>query len=386
MASIAGNPESELRRTLVLVVVNNRPPGVATAEEVADNQRTLDFLHERISAADSTLRLACIDASSPGLDMPKNGGVGLARKIGLDHALRVLHELDAPHKLLLSTDADTRVAPDYLNVVRAHLTARDAWAGVVGYAHRVDGAQEETAAVVPYELFLRYHALGLTYAQSPYAYPPIGSTIVCRGEAYAAVSGMNRRQAGEDFYFLQELAKTGRVDEIHGTTVYPSGRSSHRVPFGTGRWVQQRLAGEQELEAYEPRIYEVLRRWLALVEDRIESDGECVLAKAREIAPGLGTFLDGCDFAEVWDRLRKNARDADGALRQFHRWFDAFRTLKLIHYLRDRGYPQRDLFGAIREFLSMTEPPSPEMDWDGLASGLTRQIALLEFLRARARE
>ena len=39
--------------------------------------------------------------------------------------------------------------------------------------------------------------------------------------------------------------------------------------------------------------------------------------------------------------------------KQKHYWFDAFRTLKLIHYLRDTIYPNINMFDAIDELLRL---------------------------------
>jgi len=54
--------------------------------------------------------------------------------------------------------------------------------------------------------------------------------MICTVDSYIAVRGMNRREAGEDFYFLNKLAKLGDIGQIHATTVYPSARPSRRVP------------------------------------------------------------------------------------------------------------------------------------------------------------
>jgi hypothetical protein len=53
--------------------------------------------------------------------------------------------------------------------------------------------------------------------------------MACRASAYVAAGGMNRRLAGEDFYFLQQVHKTSGVAALYGTTVHPSPRSSQRV-------------------------------------------------------------------------------------------------------------------------------------------------------------
>lgn len=390
LRSLAANPRKELRRALVVVVVNNRLPGAARPEDIADNRETLELLRGMVQEGrsegrevlDAGLRLAVIDASSPGLELPAKGGVGLARKIGLDAALHALHEAGAGEKaVLLSTDADTLVEPNYLEAVRHHFQRPDAWAATVAYAHRFEGSDAEIAAILAYETHLRCHTLGLRLAGSPYAHPTVGSTIVCSARAYVAAGGMNRRQAGEDFYFLQQLAKTGRVDAINATTVHPASRASHRVPFGTGRWVQQRLEGKQELLTYHPEGYRILGRWLSLVNEHPGAAPDTILADMRQINAPAADFLAAQGFADTWDKLRRNSTDQHAFLRQFHRWFDAFKTLKLLHYLRDNGCPLQPLWSAVRMLLEESGHPPADFPWQRLADDREARITLLHHLR-----
>jgi len=95
LASLSKNPRAELSRTLVVCVINNGDADNVPANELADNQYTLKVLDNREqppvlfnSVRQSGLRIAYVDVSSPGLEMPdKIAGVGLARKIGMDLAL-----------------------------------------------------------------------------------------------------------------------------------------------------------------------------------------------------------------------------------------------------------------------------------------------------------
>lgn len=381
LSDLEVNAARPLERTLVIVVVNNRALPHACAEDIANNRQCLDALAARIRHG-GPLRLAYIDASAPGRELPEKGGVGLARKIGLDHGLAVLHENQKPRGALISLDADTRVQPNYLEALSAFFAKNGRWAAVVNYAHPLDNPVL-APAILWYELFLRYHELGLAYAGSPYAFPTIGSTIACTGEAYAAVSGMNRRQAGEDFYFLQQLAKTGPVERVTGTTVAPAARRSHRVPFGTG--ASMNLFFEEPPEAhrvYAPASYAILRQWMEYARGHLGDPPEALRRGAAPISPDLADFLAAQAFEDVWGRIQKNHRGADRLWAQFHGWFDAFRTLKLIHYLRDRSCPQQDLFTSLGLLL----------DWRGLRPPITlsaathgdveAQCAVLEFLRA----
>ena len=124
-----------------------------------------------------------------------------------------------------------------------HFSRGKAQTGIVAYEHQMPSDDIEQAAICSYEIFLRYWVLGLQYARSPYAFHSIGSTIVTTADGYLAVRGMNRREAGEDFYFLNKLAKTGPIRQIRETVVYPSARISRRVPFGTGAAVEKIVSG-----------------------------------------------------------------------------------------------------------------------------------------------
>ncbi|MBI5092065.1 MAG: glycosyltransferase family 2 protein [Candidatus Hydrogenedentes bacterium] len=381
LESLAANPAPDLERTIVICVVNNRTD--AGAAQVAENLDTLTTLDALVRSNErAPLRLAYVDAASAGHELSAKEGVGLARKIGMDWALHVLDGSPKRLRIILSLDADTRVKPNYLAAVRNHFETHDAWAAVVDYAHPLDGPPDHAAAIVCYELYLRYHELALRYAGSPYAYAAIGSTMVCRDEAYAAVGGMNRRQGGEDFYFLQQLAKTGGVTRIRNTTVCPSGRPSERAPLGTGQRVLRYLSGTQdEYQLYNPECYRILKSWLALACERWDSHAKDLLAEAGEVNEELRRFLRDNQFVEVWERLRKHSKTAEQMRQQFHGWFDGFRTLKMIHHLRDNGYPQQEMFSAIATVLGWLGGSVDGIAWDELRHNTAEQRRLLECLR-----
>jgi hypothetical protein len=364
-------------------VVNNPSGPYARLKDVENNKGTLAQLADMRSRSPS-LRLAYVDASSPGREIPGKGGVGWARKIGLDWGLSVLADSARESSPLISLDADTRVGKDYLSEIRSFFEKEERWAAIVDYAHPLDGPEKE--AIVSYEMFLRYHELGLAYAGSPYAFPSIGSTIVCTARAYATVLGMNRRQAGEDFYFLQKLAKTGPVQRISSTTVFPSARSSHRVPFGTGRSVMRFLNGEKESAVYNPECYRVLKQWLHFAPINLDRTPEEVFEKASEMVhPELAVFLKTSHFEEAWENLQSNARTTKTLRAHFHGWFDGFRTLKLIHHLRDNGFPSIDTVAAVETLLGWMEIDRPISETEGDGE-FERRRELLHLLRRICRD
>jgi hypothetical protein len=345
LGSLATNPTELLKQTLVLVIVNHR----ADTEE-ADRQANyadLQDLH-RGAASHLPLQLAWVDAASSGLELPaKGGGVGLARKIGFDLALSRL-DLTQPSPFLVGLDADTLVRLDYLPALFRHFITATAGGAVLPFEHQNGRNASEQAAIERYELFLRHYVLGLELAGSPYAFHTIGSALACRAEAYAKAGGMNRRPAGEDFYFLQQLTKTAGVAQVHGTLVYPSARPSGRTPFGTGRCVARLLAGEADaVTFYHPDCFRILGQWLQLVAEHLDLDGAQLTREAATICEELADHLRKVDFITVWERLRGNNPSHAALLKAFHGWFDGLGSLRLIHHLssglRSRCQPEDTL-------------------------------------------
>jgi hypothetical protein len=338
LRSLAENPSKLLSRFLVLVVVNNRKDAPET--DKADNRTTL----ERLATGDPSLeplRLAWVDAASEGFELPADkGGVGLARKIGFDLALPNL-DFTSSDPILVALDGDTLVQPDYLPALVRHFDSSRAGGAVIPFRHQPGRTPGESEAIRRYELFLRSYVLGLSVAGSPYAFHTVGSAMACTASAYAGIGGMNTRVAAEDFYFLQQLKKTAGIAGVEGTVVLPSARSSHRVPFGTGRSVSRLLAGEDSAVLfYRPECFAILGGWLSLVEASLDAEGSAIRDRADGISPHLGEYLDGGRFVEGWEKLRKNSRDRASLLVAFHAWFDGLRTLKLVHHLSDGPLPR----------------------------------------------
>jgi hypothetical protein len=347
--SLEKNDKLELHNTLLLIVVNN---STSSSEEVkSDNQKTLAYLRK----IKSKVNISFIDACSAGKEMDdKNGGVGLARKIGMDLALTKFDYLSINKNIIICTDADCIVDSDYLSEISQEFNRNNFEAAVVNFAHDISGRDEETKAIICYEIFLRYYVLGLKFANTDYAFHTIGSTMLCTPQAYVKVEGMNKRKAAEDFYFLEKLAKVYPIGEIKSTFVHPSKRSSWRVPFGTGRSVDRYLSNTRdEYLLYNPRAFIVLKTWLEVFNDILISDHSALIRISKNIHPALSEFLTSQDFENFINKvLLKNNNTAE-IEKQKHFWFDAFRTLKLIHYLRDATYPDKNMFDAIDELLKM---------------------------------
>jgi hypothetical protein len=349
----------------VVFVVNNRDD--ATGAEKGDNQRSLARLRQFRSSV--PFPLGIVDAASPGLCLPdRDGGVGLARKIGHDLLLPHL-SVGASDPVLVSLDADTLVEPGYARAIVTHFRSAVSGGAVIPFAHQQADTSREEEAIVRYELFLRCYVAGLAFAGSPYAFHTVGSAMACRLSAYLKTGGMNRRRAGEDFYFLQSLAKTSGVQQLPGTVVHPSPRRSGRVPFGTGRAVGAQLDGTPgAMLFYQAESFRLLGRWLALAAEGCRLRQHDLAQRGRELSPHLGDFLRDQGFVPAWDGFLRQHRHEERLVRALHDWFDAFRIMKFLHYLADGPLPRLPAEEVVTVW--------PEV-WGGAELTLSERLRLL---------
>jgi len=364
LSSLIQNETEYFPTSLILFVVNHltssnvnvKQNNIKTIEylkNIVDKKNSEDELSKRIIKFD--LQIGFIDASSEGLELEeKDGGVGLARKIGMDEALKIFDYDKGAKNILICLDADCTVSENYISTIRQAFNKNKINAGYVNFTHGRTGDEENDKAIINYEIFLRYYVLGLKYANSPYAYHSIGSTMVCDVESYIKIQGMNKRKAAEDFYFMEKLSKTTDIKKIEGTTVYPSSRGSWRVPFGTGKRVTRFLDKMQnEYLLYAPESFLVLKNWTEIFHSDEILSAEEYLNHAEKINKSLFDFLIANKFKENWNNILKNSKSSNQVNKQKQIWFDGFKTLKLIHFLRDSEFPLLNMFDALDEIFKL---------------------------------
>ncbi len=374
--SLLQNDEKYLYCTLLLIVLNNLP---SSKEEIKiENLRTMDYLRTINS---EKINIHFVDASSPGKELPENhGGVGLARKIGMDIALANFDYSNSEKKILICLDADCTVEKNYLTAIVQAFKKRDTSAAYVQYEHLFPEDEKEKLAIICYEIFLRYYVLGLIYADSPFAFPTIGSTMICDYESYIRIGGMNKRKAAEDFYFMEKLAKITNIKKIDLTKVYPASRGSWRVPFGTGQRVNRYFAGtHDEYLLYNPKSFEVLKKWLLGFNSPEILGADEYLKNANEIDSALHSFLIESSFKESWGKIILNSKTKEQIQKQKMIWFDGFRTLKLIHYLRDNGFSSVNMFDALDEMFTPFDKKIIRMNKEELPASEIQKLYLAEL-------
>lgn len=319
---------------LIIALINESEDDTTEAKEI--NQACIELLNNYTSRFEllySYLRLPA-----------KKAGVGLARKIGMDEAARILTSQDHDG-LIICFDADCRCEKNYLIEIETNFRDPKVRAGVVFYQHELEGKNRD--AILNYELYLRYYIDAIRYTKFPFAHQTLGSCIVVRSSTYQSEGGMNTRKAGEDFYFLNKVIPLGGFTEVNSTTIYPSDRVSDRVPFGTGKAVGQLLNSNEPYQVYHPSSFEDLRVLFSQVSSYWTGTFQCVPSSIQQ-------FFNG-NFEDEVAQIRKQTKTIETFTQRFFLWFDAFRILKYVHFARDEHYPNVPIEQALDWLASVTK-------------------------------
>ena len=355
-------------RSLMILVINESE---SARQEVSTSNRNLaatvqaNFELQWQSTQDSGLSLfndprasrdvLLVDRFSEGHQLPVKGGVGHARKIGADLAASLIHTKRIHSHWIHCSDGDVQLPSNYFTCSSEVRKSRSEYSALIYPYHHCnnegrDEDREVMLATQLYELSLRYYVAGMKFAGSPYAFHTIGSTMAVSANHYAKVRGFPKRDAGEDFYLLNKLAKVGPVLELDaGPDCEPvriEARRSNRVPFGTGAAVNKITAltdPVKEFRFYHPGVFELLSQWLNAVPRIWVSQSPDLDASIFADHPGqwqeLMAGLNEIRVRRALDHAFRQSKSEDQFARQVHTWFDAFRTLKLIHFLRDHYLP-----------------------------------------------
>lgn len=257
---------------------------------------------------------------------------------------------------IVCLDADCTVSKDYLIVAEKAFSNPLTQLAHYQFKHLFLQEKDENLknGIVQYELHLRYHIQGLKWAGYPNAMHTVGSCMAVRASAYAKSGGMNRRKAGEDFYFMHKLLPVCQFTYLPAL-VHPSCRSSDRVPFGTGRAQLEFLdAGAQVRNTYHPETYASLKRFFELVPSLYHTD-----EGLEELPDHLRKFLLGQGFTNRLKDIISQSKTANIFAKNFWQWMDGFMVLKMTHFLRDNCYPEIPIDMACNFLLRKLEESYP---------------------------
>lgn len=289
---------------------------------------------------------------------PKKAGVGLARQLVMDEALYRLHLAGQPHGVIAGFDADSACATNYLTSIAGHYSKHPHTKGTsIYFAHPLEGdahPEEVYAYIRDYELYLRYYRMGLYHTGHPHAFHTIGSAFTVRADIYAQEGGMNKRKAGEDFYFLHKIIPLGGFYEQNGTAVYPSPRPSNRVPFGTGAAISDML--EQKPASYltyHPLAFTTIRPFIKQAYKLLHGQSWQTLLPESPEKQQIIDFLHDQKFPEALNKMLSHSPDYKVFHQRFFAWFTAFRMLKYLNHMHHVHFSKIPVDEAATQMLKL---------------------------------
>jgi hypothetical protein len=340
-------------KTEVIIVIN--APDNATPESIENNTKTLNNIESwKKKNNHCFFRLFAFIVAQKTIS---GWGVGLARKTGMDEAIRRFNSINKPYGVIINLDADCTVDRNYFKAVCNELFKReDRKACSIYFEHPLsgDGLQEsEIKYITFYELHLRYYFQGLYFSGFPYVFHTVGSAIAVKALTYIKAGGMNRRQAGEDFYFIQKLVPAGGYFNLNSTTVYPSPRASLRVPFGTGASIGKLKADKSStFMTYNVQAFKELQIFFELKDIFFETGYKELLKHFEMVPDGLKHFLDKEDWVEKVMEIKNNTSGILSYKKRFYGWFNMFKIVKYLNFIHTDYFEKIPVEIAASELLA----------------------------------
>lgn len=283
----------------------------------------------------------------------KHAGAGMARKIGMDEVIRRFNALNRPDGVLISLDADCLVSSNYLQRIESVFNKnKSCFAATLNFKHRAEDMDDpkQKLGIQLYEDYLHYYKKALDFAGFPDSIYTIGSAFAVRAEAYVKQGGMNRRQAGEDFYFLNKLTKLGSITEINDAFVYPSARISDRVPFGTGAAMTKWMNEDGDLTVtYNFAAFLDLKVLFDQVDTLFRNSVDDVFMAS--LPASIQEYLQVLEFPIKLAEINQNSSSLSSFRKRFFQFFDGFIILRFLNLAHQKYYSQQNLSEAIKQLM-----------------------------------
>lgn len=364
----------ECSKAVEVVVVVNYSENALDITKLRQ-QQMLDLLEQQKEKFKSFFNLSLIKA----FDLPsKHAGAGLARKIGMDYAVSRYVAEHNVRGIILSLDADCLVQRNYFNAVAGVFDDGVTNGCTLYFEHVTNGiSARQKEAIEEYELHLRYYLQALRSTGHPYVFHTVGSCFAVTAEAYARAGGMPRKQAGEDFYFLQKVIPLGHFRELNSTCVYPSSRVSDRVPFGTGPTVGKMVNEDAGYLTYSLQAFVDLKAFFDIRNKFYKVNEAEYLDLLDGLSESVKSFLLSSVFFAELKHINANCSSQSSFLKRFYEIFDVFKVVKYLNYVHDRFFKKMAVYDASLYYLKL-------MGID--ITKLTDTAKALKFFRALEKE
>lgn len=278
----------------------------------------------------------------------KHFGAGLARRIGMDAAADLFYRENNPDGIIVALDADTTVERTYFKAIEEWFSVPGRSGANIFFEHPKEGEEYPAAiyeAIIKYELHLRYMKLAHSYAGFLYPFHSMGSAMAMRAVSYARAGGVPRKQAGEDFYFLQKLIPLGGFGELNNCTVFPSPRLSDRVIFGTGAAITAHIGGSDLAGlTYNIQAFEDLKQFFEVKGELFEVAADAYESWTYKLSGSMRSFLLNSGFFDELEVIKRDCATRAGFDKRFFELFNAFKVVKYLNYSHGYFYERTPVF------------------------------------------
>ena len=165
----------------IIIVINHSANDNLSIKQF--NINTLEQINSR-KKNNNWNNVFCIKA----FDLPnKKSGVGFARKIGMDLAVRRFNKHNNINGIIVSLDADTLVNKNYLIEIDKIFRQNKIEGVSLYFEHQIDEKNintKQNSAIILYELYLRYFVLALKYVGYKNVFHTVGSAFAITAYAY----------------------------------------------------------------------------------------------------------------------------------------------------------------------------------------------------------
>jgi len=367
--ALCSRPDCEVE---VIIIVN--APSEASQESIENNRITIKNIESwKMQNKSRFFRLFALNTGHSPFD---DWGVGLARKTGMDEAVRRFNRLNRPDGVILNLDADCTVEKNYFESVNFELLRNRERVGCsIYFEHPLNGSdfpQNVYRYIGLYELHLRYYYQGLKFSGFPYVYQTVGSAFAVKALAYIKSGGMNRRKAGEDFYFIQKLVSSRGYFSLNSTTVCPSPRASSRVPFGTGASIGKLSEGNlSTFLTYNVQAFKELFEIFTGVDNFYNLQSVELLKYYKLFPPGFKQFITESEWEDKIGEIKNNTSGLISFKKRFFSWFNMFKIVKYLNSVHKGHFEKMAVDISASELLKIK----------GIVLESKEYVSLLQFYR-----
>jgi len=278
----------------------------------------------------------------------KWSGVGWARKLGMDEVVKQIFSNNLQDGIIVSFDADSTVLPNYFQSIESAFDHNPTFNFFTIHFEHLYTDQRLSPlireGIIRYELHMRYFRSAMQWSGYPHSIHTVGSSFALKASSYVKQGGMNRRKAGEDFYFLHKLVLLGHYGNINTTTVFPSARQSDRVPFGTGAAIRKWSEGNSELNyTYSMEAFRNLKPLFADPSHFLDMEMDEISDFLSHLHPSIQSYLEKSRTIEELLELKGNCSNAKVFEKRFFHLLNAFWILQYLNFAHETYLNRSDL-------------------------------------------